>query len=84
MADFCEQLDKKSQAMNAAKMALSIQECEFSSKIDIFIQKACNPLYFYIKRLKMNRKCNLIGLKILRKSSQVQYGRSILVSIGQI
>jgi hypothetical protein len=55
MADFCEQLDKKSQAMNAAKWPCKFKN-EFSSKLDILFKWPVTRYIFYIKTLKMNRK----------------------------
>jgi hypothetical protein len=39
MADFCEQLDKKSKAMNAAKWPCKFKNVNSPSKIDIFYSK---------------------------------------------
>jgi hypothetical protein len=77
---FCEQLDKNPKPWMRQKGLVNLRMW-ILLKTRYFIQMACNSLYLY-KNVKMNRKWNLIGFKIFRKSSQVQYGRYFLVSIG--
>jgi hypothetical protein len=78
MAWFCEQQIKNPKPWMRQNGLVNLRMW-ILLKTRYFYSKSVTRYILY-KNVKMNRKWNLIGFKIFRKSSQVQYGRYFSVN----